>query len=60
MFINSSLIGCITQWDFQSKMYVHNERIFQNTAVENILLLFRVQEVGDQVSSLLPFIVLGC
>jgi len=59
MFINSSLIGYITQWDFQNNKYVHNERTVQNTLVENILLLFLVQGVRDQVSSLVPFIVLG-
>jgi hypothetical protein len=60
MFINSNLIAYITQWDFQNKKYVHNEGIVQNIVVENILLLFRVQEVRDQISSRVSFIVLGC
>jgi hypothetical protein len=58
MFIKSSLIGYITQWDFQNKKYVLNERIAQNTVIENILFLFRVQELGVQVSSRMPFIFL--
>jgi len=48
MFIKSSLIGYITQCDFQNKKCVYNERIVQNIVVENILLLFRAQEIGDQ------------
>lgn len=57
VFINSSLVGYITQWDFQNKKYVHNELIVQNTAIEKNLLLFRVRDVGFQVSSRVPFVL---